>query len=135
MNINDFNIKNLTTISIVQEIKNGVRLVPDVIKPGIQGIFYAAGGVLFTYAYGFFAQQKSYEDGYMEGHMDGYNKGYREGYKEGSNQIAFIAGAACVGAAVGAAAAIYYTQCRQQNTQIANAQTNQVTSNNLALVE
>ncbi|WP_353279218.1 hypothetical protein [Wolbachia endosymbiont (group B) of Xanthorhoe designata] len=68
MNINDFNIKNLTTISIVQEIKNGVRLVPDIIKPGIQGIFYAAGGALFTYAYGFFAQQKSYEDGYMEGY-------------------------------------------------------------------
>ncbi|MFL3876449.1 hypothetical protein wTkk_000366 [Wolbachia endosymbiont of Trichogramma kaykai] len=35
MNINDFNIESLTTISIVQEIKNGVRLVPDIIKPGI----------------------------------------------------------------------------------------------------
>ncbi|AZU37953.1 hypothetical protein BBB02_00455 [Wolbachia endosymbiont of Bemisia tabaci] len=135
MNINDFNIKNLITISIVQEIKNGVRLVPDVIKPGIQGIFYAAGGVLFTYAYGFFAQQKSYQDGYMEGYKKGYSEGFNTGYNESFNQITLIAGAACVGAAVGTAAIMYYTQCRQQNTQIDNAQTNQVTSNNLALVE
>ncbi|WP_237398573.1 hypothetical protein [Wolbachia endosymbiont of Diaphorina citri] len=128
-------MKNLTTISIVQEIKNGVRLVPDVIKPGIQGIFYAAGGVLFTYAYGFFAKQKSYQDGYMEGYKKGYSEGFKTGYNESFNQIALIAGAACVGAAVGTVAIIYYTQCRQQNTQIDNAQTNQVTSNNLALVE
>lgn len=135
MNINDFNIKNLTTISIVQEIKNGVRLVPDIIKPEIQGIFYAAGGALFTYAYGFFAQQKSYEDGYIEGYKKGYSEGFNQGYNKDFNQIALIAGAACVGAAIGAASIMYCTKCKQQDTHIANAQINQVISNNLALVE
>ncbi|WP_353277554.1 hypothetical protein [Wolbachia endosymbiont (group B) of Villa cingulata] len=124
MNINDFNIKNLTTISIVQEIKNGVRLVPDIIKPGIQGIFYAAGGALFTYAYDFFAQQKSYEDGYMEGYKKGYSEGFNQGYNKDFNQIALIA-----------ASIMYCTKCKQQDTHIANAQINQVISNNLALVE
>lgn len=82
-----------------------------------------------------FAQQKSYQDGYMEGYKKGYSEGFNTGYNESFNQIALIAGAACVGAAVGTAAIMYYTQCRQQDTHIANAQINQVISNNLALVE
>jgi len=44
MNIENFSIRNLTIMSIVREINNEVSLVPDVIKPGIQGIFYAVGG-------------------------------------------------------------------------------------------
>lgn len=83
----------------------------------------------------FFAQQKSYEDGYMEGYKKGYSEGFNQGYNKDFNQIALIAGAACVGAAIGAASIMYCTKCRQQDTHIANAQINQVISNNLALVE
>lgn len=78
----------------------------------------------------FFSKEKSYQDGYMEGYKKGYSEGFNQGYNKDFNQIALIAGAA-----VGTAAIMYYTQCRQQDTHIANAQINQVISDNLALVE
>ncbi|WCR58485.1 hypothetical protein [Wolbachia endosymbiont of Ctenocephalides felis wCfeJ] len=127
-------VQNITqsVMSIVQEVRNKMSLVSDIIKPGIQGIFYTTGGALFTYAYRFFTQQKSYEDGYMKGQIDGYNKGYREGfnqgYNEGFNQVALIAGAACVGAAVGTAATMCYAQHKQQNTQMTDAQVCEIRS-------
>ncbi|UIP92997.1 hypothetical protein JSQ73_001275 [Wolbachia endosymbiont of Anopheles demeilloni] len=61
----------------------------------------------------------------------GYSEGFNQGYNKDFNQIALIAEAACVGAA----SIMYYTKCKQQDTHIANAQINQVISNNLALVE